>query len=76
MKTRLFICTLLILAMSFISTFPVWAEQTTAYASILIIIPGPDEAEEEIKEELPEPKEQQEQHMLAKGNSDFAEEEE
>ncbi|MBC8358137.1 MAG: hypothetical protein ISS44_04735 [Candidatus Omnitrophica bacterium] len=52
MKTRLFICSLLIVILSFVLAIPAFAHPARAYASILIIIPPrAEEAKDKIEQE-------------------------
>ena len=74
MKVRIFILTLLIMAVCLNIAIPAWAQQAQAYASILIIIPpAEDEVETEVKEETTEP---ERQLILVREDSEVSEQEE
>jgi len=74
MKARIFILTLLILAVCLNTAVPAWAQQAQAYASILIVIPpAEDEVKTEVKEETREP---EGQLILVREDSQTSEEEE
>ena len=54
MKTRLLICAMVILAISFIAVVPIWAQQAQAHAQIIIIIPPHYGEYEETEKDSPD----------------------